>query len=214
MRTETKRAAYLFGILVIAFALAYFLLTFNRTLNTSDEGYLLYNFQKAADGQLPHRDFYDDYGPASYWLGAALFKAFGTKIIVIRVFMVILKTAMALMVFLIGRRFLPSFFAFLGSVLFILNWGDPLIGAINVLYAGHMNHFFALLGMVLMLQYIETDRKPWLFGTSICVGLSMLFKFPTAVIDFIGFALFLCLREQIMKPDLSAAGEPASMVAP
>jgi 4-amino-4-deoxy-L-arabinose transferase-like glycosyltransferase len=196
MRTETKRAAYIFGILVITFAAAYFLLTFDRTLNTSDEGYLLYNVQKTADGQLPHRDFYDDYGPASYWLGAGLFKLFGCRILVVRVFMVILKTSMALLVFLVGVRFLPPLFAFLGSVLFTLNWGDPLIGALNVLYAGHLNHFLALLGMVLVLRYTATGNRRWLFGTSVCVGLSMLFKFPTAVIDFLGFALFLCLREQ------------------
>ncbi len=186
------------AILVVAIAAVYFLLTFNRTLNPSDEGYLLYNFQKAAQGQVPHRDFYDAYGPGVYWVGAALFNLFGTRIIVIRVFVVILKTLMALIVFLIARRILPPFFAFIGSFLFILNWGDPLIGATNVLYAGHVNQFFALIGMLCMLLYIHTERRTWLLGVSACVGLSILFKLHVPTVDLIGFSLLLCLKEQAM----------------
>jgi len=200
MRTKTSWTSYGFALLVIAFATIYFLLSFNHTLNTTDEGYLLYNIQKTADGQLPHRDFYDDYGPASYWFGAAMFKVFGTKIMVIRLSMVVLKTFMASLVFLIALRMLPPVFAFVGALLFVLNWGDPLFGAINTLYAGHFNHLFALLGVLLLLLYSDTGNKRWLFGTGICVGLSMIFKFPTAVVDFIGFALFLCLKEQVSNP--------------
>lgn len=200
MRTKTSWTSYGFAVLVIAFATIYFLLSFNHTLNTTDEGYLLHNIQKTANGQLPHRDFYDDYGPASYWLGAVMFKVFGTKILVIRLSMVVLKTFMALLVFLIALRMLPTVFAFVGAFLFVLNWGDPLFGAINTLYAGHFNHLFALLGALLLLLYSDTGNKRWLLGTGICVGLSMIFKLPTAVIDLIGFALFLCLKEQVSKP--------------
>lgn len=195
MQTKADRKKIAIAILVVAFAATYFLLTFNRTLNLADEGYLLYNCVKTADGQVPHRDFYDDYGPGFYWVGAALFNLFGTKIIVTRIFLVILKTLMALLIFCIGSRILPPLFAFAGSLLFALNWGDPLIGPVNVLYAGHFSHFLALLGIFLMIRYIDTGNRAWLLGTSVCVGFSMLFKFPTAVIDLLGFALFLCFKE-------------------
>jgi hypothetical protein len=204
VQTKTDRKTIAIVVLVATFAAAYFLLTFNRTLILADEGYLLYNCAKTAAGQVPHRDFYDDYGPALYWVGAALFNLFGTKIIVTRVFLLILKTLMAVLVFLIGKRILPSIFALAGSLLFVLNWGDPLIGPVNVFYAGHFSHFLALLGVLFMMQYIDTENRAWLLGTGVCVGFSMLFKFPTAVIDFLGFALFLCFREH--QKSLHASG--------
>jgi hypothetical protein len=113
---------------------------------------------------------------------------------------------MALLMFLIALRILPPFFAFVGSFLFVLNWGDPLIGATNVLYAGHVNQFFALLGMFFMLLYIHSERKSWLFGTSACVGLSLLFKLHVPVIDLIGFSLLLCLKEQMIRQNIPEIG--------
>ncbi len=209
MNVKPSRAYWLAATLTVLLAIAYFGSTYDRTLNPSDEGYLLYNFQKTAAGQLPHRDFYDDYGPAGYWLGGALFKAFGTSIIVVRVFMVALKTAMALLIFLIAKRLLPPLAALVAAMLFMVNWGDPLFPAINILYAGHLTHFLTLLGMVLMLRYLTTGRMRWLLGTSICAGLGIIIKFQPAVIDLLGFALFLCLKEQItVKQD--AAAEPST----
>jgi hypothetical protein len=204
VQIKTDRKILAIAILVVAFAAAYFLLTFNRTFNPSDEGLLLYNFQLTAQGQVPHADFYDAYGPGIYWVGAALFKLFGTKIIVIRVFVVLLKALMALLVFLIARRILSPIFAFLGAFLFILNWGDPLIVSTNVLYAGHFNQFLALLGVLLMLFYLHCGRRRWLFGVSACIGLSILFKLHVPVIDLIGFSLLLCLKEQADDPDIFA----------
>jgi hypothetical protein len=183
-------------VFVVSFAITFFLLTYNRTLNPSDEGLLLYNFQKVAEGQVPHRDFYDVYGPAIYWIGGTLFKSFGVNIIVVRVFLVILKTAMALLIFLIARRLLPVLFSTLAGVLFVLNWGDPYSPVFNILYAGHVYYFLVLLGIYLMILYIERDGIVWLCGVSLCLGLAVLFKLPAAIITFIGFAIFLSLREQ------------------
>jgi 4-amino-4-deoxy-L-arabinose transferase-like glycosyltransferase len=188
---------FVWAILVAAIAVGYFLLSYNRTLNPPDEGYLLYNFHKTATGQVPHRDFYDDYGPGIYWLGAALFRLFGTKIIVIRIFLVVLKSVMAVLIFLIARKMMPSFFALIAGVLFILNWGDPLLPGINILYAGHLCHFLALVAVVAMIRYIEKGAWRWLMLASLCMGMSLLIKLPTAVMDLIGFSVVLCLKEQI-----------------
>ncbi len=70
-----------------------------------------------------------------------------------------------------------------------------LIGPVKALYAGHFNYFMALLGMPFILRHVDSGRKRRLFAVGACVGLSMLFKFPTAAIDSLGFALFLCIAE-------------------
>jgi len=193
---KSRTALYIFAAVVVLAAVFYFSLTYYRTINPVDEGYLLYNYQKAAEGQVPHRDFYDDYGPATYWLGGALFKLFGTKLIVMRVFIVILKAAMALLVFLIARKILPALFALIAGFLFLLTWGDPYFPALNVLYAGYISHFLALLGILFMIRYVQRENLAWLLGTSACLGISVLFKLHSAVFDVIGFSVFLSLKEQ------------------
>jgi hypothetical protein len=208
-RKWTAHAAL--GIVIIA-AISFFALSLNRTLNPNDEGLLLHNFHKAANGQVPHRDFYDVYGPGIYWVGGALFKVFGTRILVIRVFLAVLKTAMAVLIFLIARKFMSLFFSMGAGVLFILNWGDIFFPIFNIPYAGHVNHFFLLLGIYLMILYVERDSRIWLWGVSACVGFAMLFKFHTAVFGFIGFVVFLSLKEQVRdaaQTPMTAPGKDA-----
>ncbi|NQU07296.1 MAG: glycosyltransferase family 39 protein, partial [Candidatus Abyssubacteria bacterium] len=196
---KSVAAPYIFAAIVIMGAVLYFSLTYYRTINPVDEGYLLYNYVKTAEGQIPHLDFYDNYGPAIYWLGGGLFKLFGTSLMVIRVFMVILKTAMALLVFLIARKILPTLFALIAAFLFVLTWGDPYFPAMNVLYAGYISHFLALLGILFIIQYVKRENLAWLLGTSVCLGLSALFKFHSAAFDLIGFSVFLTLKEQARR---------------
>jgi len=181
---------------VTAVAVAYFLLTWNRTLSTYDGGYLLHNFDKFARGQLPHRDFYDIYGAITYVVGGGLFRLFGTEVLVIRTFVVLLKALMAALIFRIGCRLVPRGFAFLGSILFILYWGDALDLVFNAPYGGHCAHFLALLGILSMIRYVETGKKRWIAGAGFCSGLILLFKVLTGAFVLIGFGLFLSFKEQ------------------
>jgi hypothetical protein len=49
-----------------------------------DEGVVLTAAMRIAAGQVPHRDFYEIYGPADFYLPAALFKLFGPSLLVVR----------------------------------------------------------------------------------------------------------------------------------
>ena len=51
-----------------------------------DEGLMLTAAMRVAAGQIPHRDFYANYGPAQFYLVAGLFKLFGETILVERLF--------------------------------------------------------------------------------------------------------------------------------
>jgi hypothetical protein len=197
MQAKTRWISYLFCAIVIAFAVSYFLLTYDRTFNPIDEGLLLNNFQKTAGGQIVHRDFYDVYGPASYWVGGTLFSLFGSKIMVIRMFLVILKLSMAALILMIARKIVPLFFGLIAGFLFILNWGDPFSSAFNIMYAGHFSHFLLLGGIFFMIVYVERGNRVWLLGTGMCVALSLLFKLHTALIALMGFGIFLGLKEQV-----------------
>ena len=66
-------------------AAAYFLPILPEGLNPHDEGIRLVGGELVLAGALPYRDFYTNYGPAqSYW-AAALFLAFGTQVLSLRI---------------------------------------------------------------------------------------------------------------------------------
>ena len=56
-----------------------------------DEGLMLTAAMRVAAGQIPHRDFYANYGPAQFYLLAGLFKLFGETILVERLYDIVLK---------------------------------------------------------------------------------------------------------------------------
>ncbi len=49
-----------------------------------DEGLLLTGAMRVVAGQVPHRDFYAIYGPAYFYVPAALFRIFGQSVIIVR----------------------------------------------------------------------------------------------------------------------------------
>ncbi len=184
-------------VLVAVLASGYFSLTANRGLDTFDEGYLLYNFEKFSRDQLPHRDFYDIYGPGVYFAGGGLFKLFGEKIIVIRIFLIVMKALMAVFIFWIAGELMPYRFAFLASALFVFCWGDALHRVFNVLYGSHCAHFLGLLAILCSILFLQSDKKRFLLAAGFCGGLALLFKLPAGIFILVGLVLFLCYREQL-----------------
>jgi len=51
-----------------------------------DEGLVLTAAMRVAAGQVPHRDFYANYGPAQFYILAGLFKLFGSSVFVERLY--------------------------------------------------------------------------------------------------------------------------------
>ena len=68
-------------------ALAYFLPTAQAGLELRDEGFFLALARRAAEGELPHRDFVDIYGPGIYLLNGALLRWFDMQVLAVRLSM-------------------------------------------------------------------------------------------------------------------------------
>lgn len=90
--------------LLFAFAFLFLLASMNRTVNIYDEGIMLVGAMRVAAGQLPHRDFYTNYGPGTYLLLAGLFKAFSTSVLVERLADTAVRALIAVTCFGLCRR--------------------------------------------------------------------------------------------------------------
>lgn len=82
-----------------------YLLAFRSVVNMDpDEGIVLRGAQRILDGQLPCRDFFTFYTPASFYLTAALFKIFGNSITVARSGLVFFGACFPVLTFCLVRR--------------------------------------------------------------------------------------------------------------
>jgi hypothetical protein len=73
-------AAFVFCAAFVAGAIA-----MQRDVSIYDEGIILTGARRVAQGALPHRDFYANYGPGQFFTLAAIFKLFGPSIFVERI---------------------------------------------------------------------------------------------------------------------------------
>jgi hypothetical protein len=99
---------FLGGALISAF-------TIRQGIDPFDEGIALSAARRVANGQVPYADFTWAYGPATPYLLAGLFKVFGLSLLQWRVLRVIADAGVALVVWVLLRRFeVPPRVALLG----------------------------------------------------------------------------------------------------
>jgi hypothetical protein len=93
----------LYGLLFLG-AAALSALTVLNGLNPHDEGLMLQAAARIADGQLPYRDFWWNYGPGQPLLLAGLQELVGPSLLPWRVLRVLLDGAVAALAFALARR--------------------------------------------------------------------------------------------------------------
>src|SRR5215470_13705238 len=84
-------------------------------------GYNLVPSERVLYGQVPYRDFIYNYTPGVLWLNAILFKLLGTTLMTARLGVYVAKLVTALLLYLLGRRYLPGYLALL-PILMTLCW--------------------------------------------------------------------------------------------
>jgi len=78
---------------------AYLALGIRRPLNVYDEGLILHGAERVLLGEIPYRDFWTVYAPGQYYLLAGLFRLFGTRVLVARVYDTLVRAALALVAY-------------------------------------------------------------------------------------------------------------------
>ena len=93
----------------------------NRNINIYDEGIMLTGAMRVAAGQVVHRDFYYNYGPANIFIIAALFKVFGETLLVSRIWWIVQEALTPVGIYILSRRLAGPRIA-LGAVTVSMLW--------------------------------------------------------------------------------------------
>jgi hypothetical protein len=125
--TDTQRGALLYAALFLS-AFLFVFAAMNRFGSIYDEGLILTGAMRVANGEIPHRDFYANYGPAQFYVVALLFKLFGPSAMAERLWDFAIKAAIATLSFAAVRsccRPAAAFVAYIACLIWLGTFGSP-----------------------------------------------------------------------------------------
>lgn len=173
---------------VFAVAALMMLVFLNLRANIYDEAILLTGGLNVAQGAVPHRDFYANYGPAQFYVLAGLFKLFGPSFLAARVYDVLVRAAVVAIAYrlLAGRTRPPV--ALAAAAVCALWMG----GASYHLYPAIPALLFSLAGTLWLLpDNGEPAGARRLAMAGACTGLVALFRYDVGFFVFAAHAIFI-----------------------
>ena len=170
-------------------------------INPHDEGLMLQAGARVADGQLPYRDFYANYGPGQYYLVGLLDWLFGPSLLAWRVVRVALDAGVAVLAYAIVRREAPEPLALVAWLAVAAAMAFPSIP--------HPNPTALALGFGALLL---ARRSPAAAGA--LAGLAFAFRFDLGVAAAAGASLAAAERGAAARVAAAAGAVGVVLVAP
>ncbi len=193
-------------LVTIAAGLLCYGLFYNRGLGLSVIGYSIAPAERVMRGEVPYRDFLFNYTPGILWVNALLMKAFGVTLMATRIGLFGFRLITLITVFFVAKR-LTTGWAALVPVGLTLAWlGHQQI--FNV-YPDQYLVFFALAGLICLLNFDETGRDWWLLLCGLAIGMVFIFKYNVGVLLFGSGAFAIFARELMTTRTIRGAANKA-----
>lgn len=188
--------------------IAFFVLLFlgmDRGFDYYDEGLILVGAMRVGAGQVPHRDFYANYGPGQFYTLAWLFDLFGSSVFVERIYDLISRSAIVTVAYGITGSYCKQWLAVCTAIVcgfWLFSAGLPTIAYPIIPIIP-----IALVGSVSLLPVFQGNLSKWralLAGGM--TGLVALFRYDVgfalaiAQLSFIIVAPFLRKRGSLPRP--------------
>jgi hypothetical protein len=165
---------------IFIFCFVILFLGMDRGFDYYDEGLILVGAMRVAAGQVPHRDFYANYGPGQFYTLAWLFDLFGQSVFVERLYDLTLRSAIVTVVYGITAARCQRWIAACTTIVcafWLFSAGLPTIGYPIVAILP-----MVLLGSALLLPIFRGDLPKWralLAGGM--TGLAALFRYDVGI---------------------------------
>jgi hypothetical protein len=167
--------------LAVVFLMSYAVLLLGMSVRPLiyDEGLVLTAAMRVAAGQVPHRDFYANYGPAQFYILAGLFKILGPSVLIERLYDLLVKSVLVTSVYAILSLYCRKTIVGVTAIVIAL-WlfylsdlaGTPVVpvSLLNVI------------GLGLLLPLFERRVSTWrmLIAGSLA-GVAALFRYDTGI---------------------------------
>ena len=166
------RLELLGGAILVAAALRYWLIYFNRGANLLDEGSQAAQALRLLQGDVIYRDFFTVVTPGSYYTVAWLFQIFGAELIVMRWAVLVMGLGILIATLMAARRIVAWPFA-AAAALMTTVWGWFLVAPNFYSWEAAL---LAMIALVCYLQYAGTARAKWLVWAGVAAGVTAMVK--------------------------------------
>ncbi len=183
---------------VLGCAFLFLIITMYRRAGVYDEALILVGSTRVLAGDIPYRDFYANYGPAQFYVLAALFKVFGPSVLVERLWDLLVRSSAVLVIYLLVDRTWGRWRAIFLAALtgmwlsYFENYGYPVFPCL----------LFSLLSLYCLVPVYRGCRATApLLASGICVGITILFRHDVGIATALGGAFTLVLFHLTQKLD-------------
>lgn len=159
--------------------------------NLADAGQTYNSAVSALEGKVPYRDFNYQWGPYALYLNVLVFKVLGIKISSVRLLLTVTVILITSLTFLLGRRFLPSLYAFLSA--FIVH--ITLLQNTLVPYANIYCIATGLASLYLSVEYCRTRKNYLVSMAGLLCGVSLGLKFSAGLYITAGTIMALLVAD-------------------
>jgi 4-amino-4-deoxy-L-arabinose transferase-like glycosyltransferase len=174
-------------------------------LMNDDEGTYLYSSWRVSLGDVPYRDFFVSQAPASFYLGAAVFKIFGATVPAARALSFLFILGTACLIIRASRKFFhfSADLAFLAAAVFLFTKHIYFLG--RMFMPDNAMLFFSTAALYFALKSEAGDglnnRLPAAFFFGAFAGLATLAKLNAVLLlgGYLSFLLYLWLRSHDKK---------------
>jgi hypothetical protein len=201
---------YFFAVLMISTAFCLFFskldLTFFSFYPFEDLGHQMYNFEKTLLGEIPYRDYLENWAPATFYLNAFAFYIFGVSIYSTKLVLAIFLIVSSVALYCISEKVMPRPFAFAVALASLL-WGNP---TFNIPYSGWFANCFGLLALLGFAKYLSSENKKplWLTLIGLALGLTFSFKQHIGVLSLAAIAVATAGSAHLTATTLETAAPP------
>jgi len=183
LKAFTKHTTF-FGSFILLFSFIYLLPGISSGLNIYDEGISVYGAVRVLSGEVPYRDFWTLYSPGQFYVLGALFTVFGPSIIVERLWDILVRSLLALVVYVIARS-LTSQRAALIAWFVAVSWLGYFGFYSYSVFPALLCSLLSALSIFKSLSKGESQRPLWLIIGGVLTGMTTLFRHDLGFYTFV-----------------------------
>jgi len=177
-----------FFLLVLALSFLFLFTPIRIGYNIYDEGIVVYGANRVLDGEIPYRDFWTMYAPGQFYMVALLYRIFGTGLFPVRVYSAVINLLIAVLAYLIVRRFTErkiALLAFIFTALWMGGWG--------MFYGSPTpaGTFWSLFSILFIVDFLCKRRERSLIIAGLITGITAVFRHDIGGYTFISSTLVL-----------------------
>lgn len=178
----------IFFLLVLVLSLFYLFTSIRIGYNIYDEGIVVYGANRVLDGDIPYRDFWTMYAPGQFYMVALLYKLFGIGLFVVRVYSAVINFLIAVLAYLIVRKFTEHKIALLAFI-FTAFW----MGGWGMFYGSPtpVGTFWSLFSILFIVDFLCKRRERSLIIAGLITGITAIFRHDIGGYTFISSTLVL-----------------------